>query len=165
MIDRLKSELRRQLEQIEPSVFLDGVHYHIHWYPGSIEKRDGTVVECVHLVSLSSFQQLHRRPPAEVSGLSYVSPNEIRAIRTSRFRLPARFANEIYRVGESGPNYFGFRLEFSFWRHRDYCVVGPVDFLYYPRWMGPGDIKGLGLSVRQRRVSLVPPSSWCVFEE
>ena len=159
MATELSTNLRLQLDLIEPSESWFGLLR----YPCAAELRDGTVLNCVYFVDLATFERTQPgKQPEEAYGPRYVSPDRVASIRESPLRLPARFANEIYRAGEAGMGYFDFCLVFSFWCRRDY-VVGLVDFLEYPRWYGPADVKAVILYRNKRKPRRQPETWWCVF--
>lgn len=162
MPDELSSEVRNSLHLIEPSVLPPG---NILLYPCSATLRDGTIFERVYFTTRISFRQMTRRdhPDEIVPGLS-ISPGEVVSIRESPSRLPARFANEIYHAGETGPGHMAFTLVFCRWFRRNYAVPGTmVDFLEYPLWLGPRDITSVRLFPRERHLRSIPVVRWCIF--
>ncbi len=60
--------------------------------------------------------------------------------RDSPARLPARFANKLYRHGESGLGYTIFTVVFAD-GEKQACVTGnALDFIRYPHGKGPIDV-------------------------
>jgi hypothetical protein len=163
MPDELISDVRRELDLIEPSV----TTYGIQLYPCSARLRDDTVLKCVYFVDAAAFRRFwgRDRPEDVPGGKQSISPSQVVSIKESPLRLPARFANEIYRAGESGMGYFDFCLVFSWWCRRDYVVGGLVDFLEYPRWRGPSDVKRVILYRNKRKVRRTPEAWWCILAE
>jgi hypothetical protein len=158
----LSSDVQWQLNKIEPSVTTYGVLL----YPCSVQLQDRVVRECVYFVDLSGFKRLWgSERPEEVPGLWAISPSQVASIRESSCRLAAKFANEIYKAGESGMGYFDFCLVFSWWCRRDYCVGSFVDFLEYPRWLSPSDVKRVMLYRNKRRLRTTPRTWWCVLSK
>ena len=93
-----------------------------------------------------------------------MSPSYVVSVRESRFRLPARFANEIYRAGETGFGYTAFTLVFPLGYRRNYTVPGSaVDFLEYPFCFGPSSVRDVILYPSKRKLRAVPEAHWCVF--
>ena len=131
MAIELPEDVRRQLAEVEPSMDTYGVRL----YPCSARLYNGTLLTCVYFVDAGSFKRLWgaARPEEVPGGKPSVSPDQVASVLECPLRLPARFANEIYRAGESGMGYFDFCLVFSWWCRRDYLVGNFVDFLEYPR--------------------------------
>ena len=89
----------------------------------------------------------------------------MRLIRESPLRLPLRFASELVEAGESGMGYWAFAVRFSWWRRREY-VQSFVDFIEYPKGLGPADVRAV-IPHGARRGSGVVSSvniCWCAFE-
>jgi hypothetical protein len=159
MASELSPDVARQLDEIEPSDI-----YRIPLYPCSAQLTDGRVLNCVYFVDGATFKRLWgwERPEEVPSGKPSIAADKVAAIRDSPLRLPARYANEIYRAGESGTGYFDFCLVFSWWLRRDYAIGGFVDFLDYPLWYGPADVKRVILHRNKRRMRPTPETWWCV---
>jgi hypothetical protein len=87
-------------------------------------------------------------------------------VEDSPVRLPAKFANELYRHGESGMGVTAFTVVFSDGT-RQACIHGnAIDFIQYPPGKGPADIAEVlpheGKSVQ----SIVGPQYyWCLYSE
>lgn len=155
---KLDPALQLQLDRIEPSVFAPGVLL----YPCSARLKDGTIRACVYFVEPATLKRLFLRDePEAMPGLLWFSADQVASIEESPSRLPATFANEIYRAG-SHFGYHDFALLFSWWYRRDY-VVGLVDFLEYPLFWGPSDVKKVILYRRKGKPRPVPETHWCVF--
>jgi hypothetical protein len=154
--------LQRQLDAIEPSEVEPGHRI----YPCSAQLNDGTVQKCVYfMTAATSMRLLGRNGPAAVPDRNWILEDEVASIGESPVRLPARFANKIYRAGESHYGCYTFALVFSRWLRRGYTVGGFVDFLEFPRGHGPSDVKEVLLAVgpiRATRACQVPDYRWCV---
>ncbi len=163
MASELSAEVLRQLAEIEPSVDSFGLRL----YPCSAQLRDGAVLTCVYLIDVASFARIWgtERPEGVPGGVWSVSPDQISSVVESPLRLPVRFANEIYQAGESGMGYFDFCLVFSRWCRRDYLVGNFVDFLEYPLWKRPRDVKRVILHRNKRKLRSTPRTWWCVYAQ
>lgn len=62
----------------------------------------------------------------------YVPASQVVAVSESPFRLPAMWANVVYAHGESGMDYFMFRVFFRDDTHMDVTICSFVDFIPYP---------------------------------
>jgi hypothetical protein len=161
MAAELSPGVRYQLDKIEPSVEMYGTRL----YPCSAQLHDGRMLECVYFVDIASFKRFWgwERPEEVPGGKLSISPDQVASVQESRLRLPARFANQIYRAGESGMGYFNFCLVFSWWYRRDYVVGSFVDFLEYPFWFGPADVRRVILYRNKREARRTPETWWCVL--
>ena len=79
------------------------------------------------------------------------SADDLFSIKDSPSRLPVRFANELYRAGETGMGYLLFTIVFSWWPRRECVALGTVGFVDYPRWRGPSAVKAVPPHVGSRR--------------
>jgi hypothetical protein len=147
----------RELEVIEPSEMAPRVLLH----PCSARLHDGTVSDCVYFITAGAAERLFGTEG--VSERPRISPEQVVSVAESPARLPASFANQIYRAGETHYSCYIFTLVFSRWRRRKYLVVGPVDFLFFPRGRGPSDVKDVVLHSGSNRPSDVPAYKWCVY--
>ena len=162
MTSMLHEHVRQALGTIEPTVLPPNGSL---LYPCTALLRDGRVLDCVYFVDQATFTRLSgKNRPDELSKEPVVSPSDVVSVRESRYRLPARFANEIYRAGETGFGYTAFTLLFPLGYRRHYTVPGSaVDFLEYPLWFGPSSVKGVVLYPSKRKLRAVPVAHWCVF--
>ncbi len=96
--------------------------------------------------------------------LLWIELRNVASIEESPSRLPAIFANRIYRAGDHWGSH-NFTLVFSWWCRRDYLVGEFVDFLKYPLGRRPADVKDVLLYRRNTRPSDVPKVYWCVFSQ
>jgi len=109
-IPQLAAVLDSQLALIEPSITASGCYV----YPGAATLKDGTFLNCVYFATTSAYHRVYGsdHPSSNPSAL-WISPRDVASIRQSPARLPAKFANEIYRAGESGMGYYMFTVQFS----------------------------------------------------
>ena len=162
---RLTPELRAQLDIIEPSQVRAGVLLR----PCRVGLRDGNVLPRVYVADLATIELLcGRATPENHISDSWLSPDQVTFIRESPVRLPARFANKVYAIGESGMGYTSFIVKFGCWPGRR-CAQGLADFIAYPPLQGPQTVRDVVPWLRPRwrnRVPPVPPRfQWCVFSD
>jgi hypothetical protein len=161
-VPSMASKFLRDLEMIEPSEIEPGTRL----YPCSAQLRDGSGVECVYFVSRhTAFRLFGTEHPENVPGSLWISPDQVVSINESPARLPARFANQIYRAGESRYGCYIFTLVFSRWVHRGYLVGGWVDFLHFPWGRGPSDVEEVVLHSGATRPRGGRQYKWCVYPE
>jgi hypothetical protein len=78
--------------------------------------------------------------PEDDRGKRHIRIEDVLKVEESPTRLPAHFAKEIYKHGESGMGYTIFTVLFSD-GSRQACVTGgAVDFVRYPEGKGPEDV-------------------------
>jgi hypothetical protein len=105
--------------------------------------------------------------PENDRGKRWIRIEDVAEVQDSPTRLPARFANEIYRNGESGMGYTIFTVKFSDGL-RQACVTGnAVDFIRYPLGKGPKDVAAVIPHEGRKDESLVkaPEWYWCLYSE
>ena len=128
--------------------------------------KDGTVVGCVYVVPEGPYIKKWGVYPQQDRGKSYISLSDVDALAESPRRLPARFANQLYRSGESGMGYTIFTVVFADGFRQAYVTGGAVDFIRYPEGKGQSDVidvvPGEGRSAEP--VSC-PEYYWCLFSD
>jgi hypothetical protein len=164
---RLSSHLKAQLEAITPSI--DG---ELEYYPCLVRLNDGTEMDRVYVVSEEQYVRQWILYPDQDSGKVEVRIGDVVSIIESPSRLPARFANELYRAGESGMGYTVFTVVFSkrfglFPSRRDFVSGNAIDFIEYPPGRGPDDVTAVLPHVGRRDAGFRPGPkySWCIFSE
>jgi hypothetical protein len=168
MVKQLSPALQQQLDQIEPTTVLGALVYpcsaHLV-YPYSAHMGEAGLLKCVYFADWTAFTRLHgeEEPPDRVYPSRCIAADQVASIGLSPYRLPARFANQIYQRGESGMGWNGFTLVFSWWCRSHYIVGSLVDFLGYPLWYSPEDVKEVLLYDRKKRGRSSLDSYWCVF--
>jgi hypothetical protein len=73
-------------------------------------------------------------------GKSYISVADVDALAESPRRLPARFANKLYRSGESGMGRTIFTVVFADGSRQAYGAGNAVDFIRYPEGKTSSDV-------------------------
>ena len=155
-------DLYEQVRLIEASQSLEGMPL----YPCALELLDGRVLNCAYVVSASDCKRFKiQSGSAEEGDSRWVAAVDVGLIRESPMRLPAKFAGELRRAGESGMGYWVFTVVFSWFRRREY-VQSFVDFIEYPDGKGPDDVKKVIPHKGRREVGSVSSLEvyWCVFD-
>jgi hypothetical protein len=150
------------LEKIEPS--RDG---ELFYFPCKARLRDGSSVDTVYVAPERTYLKYWGVYPEDDKGKLSVKIDDVVEIESSPTRLPARFANEIYRNGESGMGYVVFTVLFAD-DEKQACVSGnAVDFIRYPARKGPKDVVGVIPHQGRRDDSLVkgPDWYWCLYSD
>ena len=157
----LADHLRQSLSKIEPSRsgFFD-------YCPCGIRLRDGRASEYVYVCSESKYEKLWLPWPEIDRGKSAIQLENVVEIWESRTRLPARFANELYRFSETGMGIKTFEVEFADGYKSGFGGGNAVDFINYPIEYGPEDVVSVGLASRRRSDLIPTPNySWCLYSE
>jgi hypothetical protein len=101
---------------------------------------NGEILDTVYIEPEKPYLKMWGVCPENDKGKRWVRIEDITEVEDSPARLPARFANEIYRQGESGMGYTIFTVVFAD-GDRQACVTGnAVDFIHYPKGKGPTDV-------------------------
>jgi len=95
---------------------------------------------------------------------SHISIADVDALAESPRRLPAKFANELYKSGESGMGYTIFTVVFADGSRQAYLTGNAVDFIRYPEGKTSGDIVDvLPHEGRSAEPISGPQYYWCLF--
>ena len=167
----LSLHLREQLNAIPPSIEpIVGLAY----YPCCVTLHDGESLDRVYLVSQAPWIKLWGVYPSSDPGKSEVLASDLVSLAESPCRLPAPFATELYKAGESGMGYTVFTVVFKttipfLRRRKTYLTGGAVDFIAYPFGKGPKDVVSVLPHVGRRSASLArqvqPKYYWCLYSE
>lgn len=90
----LPQKLDRQLAQIEPS-HCESIKY----FPCDVVLNNGTLVERVVFTSAAAYIKYWGVYPDSEQGKRAVELEEVESVHDSVYRLPAKFANELYKHG------------------------------------------------------------------
>jgi hypothetical protein len=158
----LSPELNLQLRSIEPST-----NFGRMFYPCAVGLKDGSVLRRVYFVDGKTFGSFshHKNPPEDVPGVRRISSAAVDSIQESPDRLPVRFANLLYREGETGMGYYVFTVVFSRWSKKDFLTGGFVDFIDYPPGRRPADVREVIPHAGRRVIRAIPEFYWCVSDE
>lgn len=158
---KLPQKLREDIGTITPSVDGD-----LTYWPCAARLRDGTVLPCVYVVPEGPYNKHWGVYPQHDRGKSYISISDVDALAESPRRLPARFANMLYKSGESGMGYTIFTVIFADGSRQAYGDGNAVDFIRYPEGMGQNDvIEVLPHEGRTGEPVRHPEYYWCLFSE
>lgn len=135
IVKSLSDDVRRMLRAVEPSI--DG---ELRYYPCEVETEDGVMHPRVYVVEAGSYIRWWGVWPWDDRGKSWLPAEQIRSLRSSSDRLPAKFANVLYEAGESGMGYCRFSVELRDHRSIYFVAGGAVDFLSWPDGVGPDDV-------------------------
>jgi len=151
----------QQVLSIEPGAMPSGARV----FPCSVELFDGKTVDCVYVLSSADFRRLGLDEVSGGGDTRWIKPEAVRSVKESPSRLPANFARELSRAGESGMGYWAFTVTFSWWRRREY-VQPFIDFIEYPRGLGPADVRSVKPHQGKRDLSSVSSLDvrWCAFD-
>jgi hypothetical protein len=158
--EKLPDELREQLFAVEPSVC--GA---LEYRPCMVTLRSGETSDIVYVIAAEPYIRTWGIWPEKDSGKRSIRIEDVVKIEESPCRLPARYANKLYKSGESGMGYTIFTVVFSDGVHQA-CVAGnAIDFIRYPDGKGPSDVAAVlphkGRS--EGNLAKVPPYYWCIF--
>jgi hypothetical protein len=166
---KLSPHIKKQLDAITPSIEpIAGLAY----YPCLVTLQDGTSLDRVYLVSQAPWVKLWGIYPGSDPGKSEVLVSDLVSVAESPSRLPALFANELYKAGESGMGYTVFTVVFKtaipfLRRRKTYLTGGALDFITYPFWTEPKDVIAVLPHVGRRSASLAkqvqPKYYWCLY--
>ena len=158
----LLPHVREALKSIEPS--RDG---ELVYYPCRAVLKSGEAFDTVYIVPEKPYVKQWGVYPENDRGKRWIRMEDIAEVQESPTRLPAQFANDIYRNGESGMGYTIFTVVFAD-GVRQACATGnAVDFIQYPIGKGPKDVVAVIPHEGRRNDSLVksPEWYWCLYSE
>jgi hypothetical protein len=159
---KMPEQIRMQLGNIEPSH--DG---ELVYYPVRAVLKSGEAFDTVYIVPEKPYLKCWGVYPEDDRGKRWIRIEDVQQVEDSPTRLPARFANEIYRQGESGMGYTIFTVVFADGL-KQACVSGnAVDFIRYPSGKSSKDVAKVLPHEGRRDDSLVkaPEWYWCLYSE
>lgn len=157
----LPDKLREDLRTITPS--RDG---DLTYWPCAARMKDGTVLVCVYVVPEGPYIKHWGVYPQQDRAKSYISLADVDALSESPKRLPARFANKLYKSGESGMGYTIFTVVFADGSRQAYATGNAVDFIRYPEGKGQSDVVDvLPHEGRSANPVSCPEYYWCLFSD
>ena len=158
---QLPDHIRDALQRI-PST--DGGY--IVYYPCRVTLRSGPVLDTVYIEPEKPYLRAWGVYPEDDKAKRWVRIEDILTVEDSPTRLPARFANEIYRAGESGMGYTIFTVVFADGERQAYSTGNAVDFIRYPEGKGFGDVVAVEPHEgRENRPVPNPQWYWCLYSE
>jgi hypothetical protein len=155
----LPSDLRTQWEAIVPSVSGS-----LQYRPCSAALKSGPVIPCVYVIDAQAYIGTWGVWPQDDLGKLYVDVEDVASISESPFRLPVRFANELYRAGESGMGYSAFTVVLADATEAHFTSGGALDFIALPDGRSVADIvRVIPHSGRGQTQTPSPKYYWCLF--
>jgi len=158
----LPSRIQEALKGIEPS--RDG---QLVYHPCHVVLKSGETFDTVYIVAEKPYLKYWGVDPEDDHAKRWIRIEDVAEVQDSLTRLPAQFADEIYKNGESGMGYTIFTVVFADGL-RQPCVTGnAVDFICYPLGKGPKDVAAVIPHEGRRDDSLVkaPEWYWCLYSE
>lgn len=152
--------VREALKSIEPSQ--DG---ELVYYPCRAVLKSGEACDAVYIVPEEPYIKYWGVYPENDPGKRWIRMEDIAKVEESPIRLPAQFANEIYRNGESGMGYTIFTVVFSDGSRQPYGMGNAVDFIRYPDGKGPKDVVAVVPHEGRNDATRVDGSEyyWCLY--
>ena len=130
-----------------------------------IRLRDGRHLDRVYVMSERPYFKTWGIYPSDDPGKAEVPIEDVIEIIESPTRLPPKFADQLYKVGESGMGYTIFTVVFSD-GSRMACLTGnAVDFIKYPDGKMPSDVTSVLPHVGRENAERQPDYCWCIFSE
>lgn len=158
----LFAHIREALKTIEPSRDKEFVHY-----PCRAVLKSGDAFDAVYIVAERQYAKQWGVYPENDPRKRWIRIEDIAEVQESPTRLPAQFANEIYRNSESRMGYTVFTVVFS-GGLRQACETGyAVDFIHYLSGKSPKDVVAVIAHEARREDALVrsPEWYWCLYSE
>jgi hypothetical protein len=154
--------VREALKGIEPSR-----NGELAYYPCRVVLNSGEAYDTVYIVSEEPYVKYWGVYPENDSGKRWIRMEDIAEVIESPVRLPAQFANEIYKSGESGMGYTIFTVVFADGVQQACASGNAVDFIRYPIGKGPKDVVAVIPHKGRRDASLArsPEWFWCLYSE
>ena len=160
-IPKLPDKLRDDLSPLTPS--RDG---DLTYWPCAARMKDGTVLDCVYVVPEGAYIRHWGVYPQQDRHKSHISVADVDALAESPRRLPAQFANKLYKSGESGMGYTIFTVVFADGSRQAYGCGNAVDFIRYPEGKFHSDVVDvLPHEGRGAEPVSCPEYYWCLFSE
>ena len=133
--------------------------------------REGRWIDRVYFVEEQDYLRQWKVVPGEDPARRALALETIEDLAESPTRLPARFADRLYRAGESGPGYSDFTLILSNGRRLAYRTGHAVDFPHWPDDVTPDLVQNAlphAASDEFRRRHPDPqessaPHVWCLY--
>jgi hypothetical protein len=159
---KLPNHIREALSSIEPS---NGGS--LMYFPCEVVLKDGTVLDNVYIEPEGNYIRWWGVWPEADPGKRWVWIDDVKFVKKSRNRLPVRFANELYRSGESGMGYTIFTVVFSDGSRQVFGTGNAVDFIEYPPGKTQADV--IAVLPHEGRTDLqlknAPDYFWCLYSE
>jgi hypothetical protein len=124
----------------------------------------GEQLDCIYMAESKSYIRSWGIWPDDDPGKRSIRLEDVAEIQASPSRLPAKFAREMYALGESGMGYCIFTLHFADGTSRAYCTGNLIDFPQMPAGKSVQDVVALHPNQGRGEESLdTRPYHWCLF--
>jgi hypothetical protein len=158
---KLTPALKQQLARIEQS--RAGA---MEYFPCDLTLKDGKKIDRVYVVSEARYTKHFRMYPERDPAKGSIDLNEVLSITESVHRLPVKFANRLYELGESGMGYYAFTVVFESGTDACNLTGGFVDFVNYPEGFTKLDIVEVIPHTKGATGYIDGPRySWCALSE
>ena len=125
---------------------------------------NGEQHDCVYIAEANSYIRFWGVWPDDDPGKRAVRIEDVAQIQPTPSRLPFKFAQKMYAVGESGMGYCIFTLQFADGTRQAYCTGNLIDFPELPEGKSVGDVVALRPNEGAREPSLgTRRYYWCLF--
>lgn len=115
----------------------------IQYRPCKVVFKNGQEYPCVYVMDAQTYINVWGEWPDTGTGKKSLNIDDVTLIEESPFRVPAQFATEIYRSGESGMGYFIFIVLFNDGTSQAYLTGGAIDFIDLPNGKKSSDISAV----------------------
>ena len=159
----LPKKLKDMLDRIEPSD-PDGLPY----FPCLVTLFDGGTIDRVYVEPELPYLRHWGVYPEDDEAKFSIAIDDVAILESSPTRLPARFATEIYKQGESGMGYQIFTVAFADGQKQAYGMGNAVDFIAYPPGKGPDDVVAVFPHEGRNDPDRIDASRkyyWCLYSE
>jgi len=137
----------------------------MRYWPAQVTLHNGTTHPCVYFADASEYIKVWGVWPDDDSGKNEIEMEDIAAISASPSRLPLKFAEQLYRAGESGMGYTAFELLYSDGSKSAHLAGNAIDFVGLPRGKQSIDmVHVLPHAGRDSKNHIKTPDyAWCLF--
>jgi len=157
----ISPEQQLQLDKVVPSENRGTLYY-----PCQVTLTDGTIIDNVYIMEHQSYLRSWVIMPDVDRGKQHILIENVLDIRDSPNRLPVKFANELYKAGESGMGYIIFKILYDNGSTMDTSTGNAVDFVPSPDGLTTKNIVDV-LPHRGSRENFVRPLGyyWCLYKK
>jgi hypothetical protein len=158
----ISASLRSQLEAVPPS--RDGG---ISYRPCDVVLKDGDRVQRVYIMPEDPYIVVWGIWPEDDSGKRSIRIDDVAVIESSHHRLPQKFAEQLYRAGETSMGGLIFTVVFDDRTRLAIATGGAVDFVDYPPGKTGANIVEVLPHVGADDLNLqqAPQYHWCLYSE
>lgn len=156
---KISPSIREQLQRIEPS----HDDYGLVYYACSAQTKAGERYDCVYFSEGAAWHRIwgFNKP----TGSWALDIADVDKVEVSPNSLPAHFATQLFKAGESGMGYTLFTVDFADGTDAAFGTGNAVSFVNYPLGKSAADVVAVQPHAgRDRRDSRrCPDYRWCLF--